>query len=130
MERNGGIVLTSSVDEAIALANEYAPEHMCLLIEHPWNKLDQVRNAGGVFVGEACAEALGDYVVGPSHIMPTGGTARFSSALNVWDFVKIISLFGLNQDGVEALAPAAITLAEAEGFTAHAEAIRMRLARS
>ncbi|HVA24054.1 MAG TPA: histidinol dehydrogenase [Chloroflexota bacterium] len=128
MARNGGIVLTSSTDEAIDLANEYAPEHMCLLIDDPWSKLDQVRNAGGVFVGEACAEALGDYVVGPSHIMPTGGTARFSSALNVWDFVKIISVFGLNQQGVEALAPAAITLAEAEGFTAHAEAIRMRLA--
>lgn len=129
MERNGGIVLTSSTDEAIDLANEYAPEHMCLLIDDAWGKLERVRNAGGVFVGEACAEALGDYVVGPSHVMPTGGTARFSSALNVWDFVKIISVFGLNQQGVEALAPAAITLAEAEGFTAHAEAIRMRLGR-
>jgi histidinol dehydrogenase len=127
MVRNGGIVLTSDTDEAIELANEYAPEHMCLLIADPWSKLDRVRNAGGVFVGEACAEALGDYVVGPSHIMPTGGTARFSSALNVWDFVKIISVFGLNEQGVAELAPAAITLAEAEGFTAHAEAIRMRL---
>ncbi|HLG73810.1 MAG TPA: histidinol dehydrogenase [Chloroflexota bacterium] len=127
MQRNGGIVLTSTTDEAIDLANEYAPEHMCLLIDQPWTKLERVRNAGGVFVGEACAEALGDYVVGPSHIMPTGGTARFSSALNVWDFLKIISVFGLNEQGVEGLAPAAITLAEAEGFTAHAEAIRMRL---
>jgi histidinol dehydrogenase len=127
MARNGGIVLTSSVEEAIELGNEYAPEHMCLLVEDPWSKLGLVRNAGGVFLGEPCAEALGDYVVGPSHIMPTGGTARFSSALNVWDFVKIISIFGLNQQGVEALAPAAIALAEAEGFTAHAEAIRLRL---
>ncbi len=127
MARNGGIVLTRDVDEAIELANEYAPEHMCLLIDDPWTKLDRVRNAGGVFVGEECAEALGDYVVGPSHIMPTGGTARFSSALNVWDFVKIISVFGLNRRGVEGLAPAAIALAEAEGFTAHAEAIRTRL---
>lgn len=127
MARNGGIVIISNIDEAIDLANEYAPEHMCLLMSNPWDKLDSVKNAGGVFVGEACAEALGDYVVGPSHIMPTGGTARFSSALNVWDFVKIISVFGLNQQGVEALAPAAITLAEAEGFTAHAEAIRLRL---
>ena len=130
MARNGGIVLTASVDEAIDLANEYAPEHMCLLLEDPWSKLDRVRNAGGVFVGEDCAEALGDYVVGPSHIMPTGGTARFSSALNVWDFVKIISVFGLNQKGAAALAPAAITLAEAEGFTAHAAAIRLRMGRS
>jgi len=129
MARNGGIVLTADVDQAIELANEYAPEHMCLLLEDAWAKVGQVRNAGGVFVGEACAEALGDYMVGPSHIMPTGGTARFSSALNVWDFVKIISVFGLNQQGVEALAAPAITLAEAEGFTAHAEAIRMRLGR-
>jgi histidinol dehydrogenase len=129
MARNGGIVLTSDIDEAIELANDYAPEHLCLLIEDAWDKLERVRNAGGVFVGEACAEALGDYVVGPSHIMPTGGTARFSSALNVWDFVKIISVFGLNEQGVEALAPAAIALAEAEGFTAHAEAIRLRLRR-
>ena len=127
MARNGGIVLTNSIEEAIDLANDYAPEHMCLLIDDPWSKLGLVRNAGGVFVGEACAEALGDYVVGPSHVMPTGGTARFSSALNVWDFVKIISVFGLNQQGVEQLAPAAITLAEAEGFTAHALAIRLRL---
>ena len=127
MARNGGIVVTSGIDEAIELANDYAPEHMCLLVDDAWAKLDRVRNAGGVFVGEACAEALGDYVVGPSHIMPTGGTARFSSALNVWDFVKIISVFGLNEQGVAELAPAAITLAEAEGFTAHAEAIRMRL---
>jgi histidinol dehydrogenase len=130
LARNGGIVLTSNIDQAIDLANEYAPEHMCLLIDDPWDKLDRVKNAGGVFVGEACAEALGDYVVGPSHIMPTGGTARFSSALNVWDFVKIISVFGLNEQGVESLAPAAIALAEAEGFTAHAEAIRLRLRRS
>jgi len=130
MARNGGIVLTSSVEEAIDLANEYAPEHMCLLLDDAWKQLDRVRNAGGVFVGEACAEALGDYVVGPSHIMPTGGTARFSSALNVWDFVKIISVFGLNQQGVEALAPAAIILAEAEGFTAHAAAIQLRLDRN
>lgn len=129
MARNGGIVLAADIDQAIDLGNEYAPEHMCLLIANPWDKVDRVKNAGGVFVGEACAEALGDYVVGPSHIMPTGGTARFSSALNVWDFVKIISVFGLNEQGVQALAPAAITLAEAEGFTAHAEAIRVRLRR-
>src|SRR5256885_581861 len=100
MARNGGIVLTSGVDEANELANEYAPEHMCLLLDDAWERLDQVRNAGGVFVGEACAEALGDYVVGPSHIMPTGGTARFSSALNVWAFLKIFSVFGLNEQGV------------------------------
>jgi histidinol dehydrogenase len=127
MAANGGIVVTASTNEAIELANEFAPEHMCLLLEDAWDKVGLVRNAGGVFVGEACAEALGDYVVGPSHIMPTGGTARFSSALNVNDFLKIISVFGLNRAGVAELAEAGITLAEAEGFTAHAEAIRMRV---
>ncbi len=127
MKRNGGIVIAESVDQAIDLGNEYAPEHMCLLLENAWDAVGKVRNTGGVFVGEACAEALGDYVVGPSHIMPTGGTARFSSPLNVDDFLKITSLFGLNQAGVTALAQPAIALAEAEGFTAHAAAIRLRV---
>ncbi|MHB8619483.1 MAG: histidinol dehydrogenase [Chloroflexota bacterium] len=127
MDRNGGMVIAGTIDQAVDLANEYAPEHLCLLVRDPWSALGRVRNAGGVFVGEACAEALGDYVVGPSHIMPTGGTARFSSPVNVGDFLKITSLFGLNLTAVEALAPAAIALAEAEGFTAHAEAIRARL---
>ena len=126
LQRNGAAIVAGSLEEAVELANEYAPEHLCLLVRNAWDVLGLVRNAGGVFVGEACAEALGDYVVGPSHIMPTGGTARFSSPLNLNDFLKITSLFALNQTGVAALAAPAIALAEAEGFTAHAQAIRLR----
>lgn len=126
LDGQGGIVVTADLPQAFDLANEYAPEHLCLLIRDPWAWIGQVRSAGGVFVGEASSEALGDYVVGPSHIMPTGGTARFSSPCNVWDFVKLTSVFALAESTARRIAPAAITIAEAEGLTAHAEAIRKR----
>jgi histidinol dehydrogenase len=126
LQAQGGIVLTHDMDEALALANEYAPEHLCLLVRDPWAWVGQVRNAGGVFVGESASEALGDYVVGPSHIMPTGGTARFSSPANVWDYLKITSIFAPAQSTTQQIAPAAITIARAEGLTAHAAAIAMR----
>ena len=85
--RSAGIVVTESMHEAIDLANEYAPEHLCLLVESPWHWVDQVQNAGGIFLGERSFEVLGDYTAGPSHVMPTGGTARFASPINVTDFV-------------------------------------------
>jgi histidinol dehydrogenase len=87
----------------------------------------RVKNAGGIFVGQLSSEALGDYVVGPSHIMPTGRTARFSSPVNVWDFIKITSVFGLGPDSVRDITPAGVTIAEEEGLMAHARAMRMRL---
>jgi histidinol dehydrogenase len=124
----GGIVVVESVDQAIDLANEYAAEHLCLLTVDPWSLVGRVENAGGIFVGEFSSEALGDYVVGPSHIMPTGQTARFSSPVNVWDFCKITSVFGVSPAVARELSPYAITLAEEEGLTAHAEAVRLRLA--
>jgi len=127
LESNGAIVLAEDVDEAIQLANEYAPEHLCLLLADAWERLGQVRNAGGVFVGEWASEALGDYAIGPSHIMPTNRTARFSSPVNIWDFVKITSVFNINPDALPALSATAITLAEEEGLTAHAQAVRVRL---
>jgi histidinol dehydrogenase len=123
----GGIVVTQDLPQALDLANEYAPEHLCLLVQNAWSWLGCVRNAGGVFVGETASEALGDYVVGPSHIMPTGGTARFGSPCNVWDFLKITSVFAPAQATVEALSAAAAKLADAEGLTAHAAAIRRRV---
>ncbi|MHB1354621.1 MAG: histidinol dehydrogenase [Anaerolineae bacterium] len=125
---NGAIVIVPDLQTALNLANEYAPEHLCLLVNNPWEYLGQVRNAGGVFVGEWASEALGDYVIGPSHIMPTGQTARFSSPVNVWDFCKITSVFNLNKASVPLLSETAITLAEQEGLTAHAQAVRLRLA--
>jgi histidinol dehydrogenase len=126
LQNRGGIVVTTDLSQAMTLANEYAPEHLCLLLRDPWSWVGQVRNAGGVFVGEASSEALGDYVVGPSHIMPTGGTARFASPCNVWDFVKITSVFAPAGSTIQEIAPSAVTIAKAEGLTAHAEAIRQR----
>ena len=126
LEQRGGIVVVPSIEEAISLANEYAPEHLCLLVEDPWRYVGLVRNAGGIFLGERSFEVLGDYVAGPSHIMPTGGTARYASPVNVDDFRKIISLIGLNETGLHAIADAAARLADAEGLGAHANAVRLR----
>ncbi|HZU06276.1 MAG TPA: histidinol dehydrogenase [Chloroflexota bacterium] len=123
----GAVVLVSSVEEALAFANEYAPEHLCLCVRDPWQYLSRVRNAGGVFLGERSVEALGDYTAGPSHIMPTGGAARFASPLGIDDFVKVTSVFAFGPEDLAALGPPAIALAEAEGLEAHAQAIRLRL---
>jgi histidinol dehydrogenase len=129
LANKGGIVVTGALDAAFELANEYAPEHLCLLVRDPWGALGKVRNAGGVFVGETSLEAVGDYTAGPSHVMPTGGTARFSSPLTTNDFVKITSVFGVSAAGVDRLGPPAVVLAQAEGLTAHAAAIEHRLER-
>jgi histidinol dehydrogenase len=115
------------LDEAMNLGNAFAPEHLCLLVREPWNWVGKVENAGGVFVGEWTNEALGDYVIGPSHVMPTAGTARFSSPLNVNDFVKITSVFSVSAREAHELGERAATLAEAEGLTGHAAAIRRRM---
>ncbi|MBC7234212.1 MAG: histidinol dehydrogenase [Chloroflexi bacterium] len=126
LQRRGGIVIVRDLEEAVALANEYAPEHLCLLTADPWALVGKVKNAGGIFVGELSSEALGDYVVGPSHIMPTGQTARFSSPVNVWDFLKITSVFAIGPELARRLSPAALVLAEKEGLTGHARAVRIR----
>lgn len=125
--RASGIVVTETLQQAFDLANDYAPEHLCLLVSDPWRHLSQVRHAGGVFMGERSFEVLGDYVAGPSHVMPTGGTARFASPVNVLDFVKIVSVIGLNDRALQEIGPAAETLANIEGLTAHAAAVRKRL---
>ncbi|MGI8644628.1 MAG: histidinol dehydrogenase, partial [Thermomicrobiales bacterium] len=109
------------------LANLYAPEHLCLLLADPWAVMPLIRHAGGVFIGENSPEALGDYTAGPSHVMPTGGTARFSSPIHVADFTKVISVGAANQAAIQRLGPATSSLARAEGLTAHARAIEQRL---
>ncbi len=126
LEHRGGIVVVPTIEDAIRVSNEYAPEHLCLLVQDPWQYIGLVRNAGGIFLGERSFEVLGDYVAGPSHIMPTGGTARFASPVNVDDFRKVISLVGLNETALERTRDAAMLLAEAEGLTAHAQAVRKR----
>lgn len=124
---NGAIVVVDSLEEAFDIANAYAPEHLCLLLADPWAWAPAVRHAGGIFLGESSPEVLGDYTAGPSHVMPTGRTARFSSPVNVADFVKIISVIGLNERGLRELGPAAARIARAEGLTAHAAAVERRL---
>ena len=125
--RNGAAVVVSGLEEAIDLANRYAPEHLCLLVRDPWSLVGLVRNAGGIFVGENSPEVMGDYVAGPSHVMPTGSTARFYSPLNLLDFVKISSLIALSDAQMLSLGPAAAAIARAEGLTAHAAAVEARL---
>jgi histidinol dehydrogenase len=126
LENRGGAVLTADLEEAVQLANDYAPEHLGLSVRDPWNWVDKVENAGGVFVGEHSFEVLGDYLAGPSHVMPTGGSARFASPLNVWDFVKIVSLIALDHSTAASVGPIAATIAEAECLDAHASAALQR----
>lgn len=121
------VVLAADLPQALELANLYAPEHLCLLTRDPWSLLGLVKCAGGVFIGEYSMEALGDYVAGPSHVMPTGGTARFASPVNVRDFQNIISVIGVTPETLERIGPAGATLARAEGLEAHARAIESRL---
>jgi histidinol dehydrogenase len=123
----GAVVVHPSVDDLIELANDYAPEHLALSIADAWGKLGLVRNAGGVFVGDLSAESIGDYTAGPSHIMPTGGTARFNSPLSLDDFIKTTSVFSFGPAEIQRIGPPAITIARAEGLESHARAIEARL---
>lgn len=123
----GGAVVAANLDEALELANEFAPEHLCLLTRENEALVPRVRNAGGIFVGESSPEALGDYVAGPSHVMPTGGSARYASPLSVNDFLKVTSLVDLSAAELRHTGEYAAALARAEGLTGHARAIEMRL---
>ncbi len=127
LDANGGAVVVPTIERAIALANAYAPEHLCLLVREPWHCVGLVENAGGIFLGEASPEVLGDYVAGPSHVMPTGGSARFSSAMHVGDFVRTMSVVGLTPGAASALAADAAEIATAEGLEGHARAARLRM---
>ncbi len=122
-----GIVITRDLDEAAELNNLYAPEHLCLSVKDPWSLSEKINNAGGIFMGEHSFEVLGDYIAGPSHVMPTGGSARFASPLNVWDFIHIISLIALNPATTAAIAPLAAVIARAEGLEAHARSADLRV---
>ncbi|MGI8925292.1 MAG: histidinol dehydrogenase [Tepidiformaceae bacterium] len=127
LDNRGGCILVNDIDHAIELANAYAPEHLCLLVEQPMAYVPKVRNAGGLFLGEGSPEAVGDYTAGPSHTMPTGGSARWSSPLGVQDFLKTTSVVNIPADLTEELAQVASVLARAEGLTAHAAAVERRL---
>ena len=127
LEAQGLGIVVETLAEALVLANEYAPEHLSLAVSDGGRYLGQVANAGSVFVGGLSAEAVGDYTAGPSHVMPTGGSARFSSPLGVYDFLKVTSVISLDAAALAELGPAAAVIARAEGFTAHARAIERRL---
>ena len=126
----GAIVVVKSLAGAMALANRIAPEHLELAVAEPEALLTKVRNAGAVFLGRHTPEVIGDYVGGPNHVLPTARSARFSSGLSVLDFLKRTSLLKLGAAELRALAPAALTLAKAEGLDAHARSVAIRLNRS
>lgn len=126
LAKRGVIVLLTSIDQAIALANLYAPEHLCLMVANASSYIDRVSNAGCIVVGDRATVVLGDYVAGPSHVLPTSGTARFSSPLNVTDFVKLSNVITVDKASLKKLGRAAAVLARAEGLEAHARAIEQR----
>ena len=126
IDRNGLIVVTSTLDIAIDIANEIAPEHLELSVKDPFACLGRIRNAGSVFLGRYCPEALGDYFAGPNHTLPTGGTARFSSPLSVDDFVKKSQYIYYTEDALRRVYGKVAAFAEAEGLSAHARSVRSR----
>ena len=127
IEVNGGIVVTADLNEAFDLANYCAPEHMELVVGEPWSYLNRIKNAGAVFLGPCSTEPIGDYVAGTNHVLPTNGTARFASGLNVDHFMKKTSIISYNQAGILKYGPAAITIAAVEGLDAHAKAVKIRM---
>jgi histidinol dehydrogenase len=122
----GALVATRDLDEACSLANRIAPEHLELSVAEPEAWLGKLKNAGAIFLGRWSSEAVGDYCAGPNHVLPTAGTARFSSPLGVYDFQKRSSLIGVSREGAAALGRIAATLAEGEGLAAHARSAEMR----
>ena len=123
---HGLIAFVESLQDAFALCNEFAPEHVSLMVNVPWIELGNIRHAGAIFLGEFSHEVLGDYVAGPSHVMPTSGTARFSSGLNVRSFLKFSPVIGLDDENAVNLSRTAAVIGRIEGFTAHAEAAEIR----
>jgi histidinol dehydrogenase len=126
-QAHGAIILVRDWDEAVALVNRLAPEHLQLMLRDPEPVFAKVRHAGAAFLGAFCPEALGDYVAGPNHVLPTGRTARFASGLSVFDFLKRTTWITADAAALARVGPAAVTLAEAEGLQAHARSIALRL---
>eukprot|EP00180_Rhodochaete_pulchella_P002458 Plantae.Rhodophyta-Rhodochaete_pulchella.ctg37726.p2 GENE.Plantae.Rhodophyta-Rhodochaete_pulchella.ctg37726~~Plantae.Rhodophyta-Rhodochaete_pulchella.ctg37726.p2 ORF type:complete len:161 (+),score=17.28 Plantae.Rhodophyta-Rhodochaete_pulchella.ctg37726:1023-1505(+) len=126
LEKQGGIVVANSMEECLELCNEFATEHVSLSVRNPWDVLPLLKHAGGVFMGESSCEVLGDYVAGPSHVMPTGGSARYKGPLTTLDFVKVMSVVGLDDKTSRELAPHAERLAREEGLNGHAAAAALR----
>jgi histidinol dehydrogenase len=124
---NGAIIVVGTLTEAMPLVDRLAPEHLQLAVDDPQALFDRVRHAGSVFLGRHTPEAIGDYVAGPNHVLPTGRRARFASGLSVLDFMKRTSFLGLDETALAELGPATVALAEAEGLPAHARSVALRL---
>jgi histidinol dehydrogenase len=127
LKARGAFILTRDIDEACALANRIAPEHLELLVEDPEQWLPQLTRAGAVFLGRYSSEAIGDYCAGPNHVLPTSRTARFSSPLGVYDFQKRSSLINVSREGARTRGGLAARLAEGEGLPAHARSAQYRI---
>jgi histidinol dehydrogenase len=126
LERNGLLVVVPSMREAIEVANRRAPEHLAIVAEGAERVAESIRHAGAIFLGDETPEPVGDYLAGPSHVLPTGGSARYASPLGVYDFVKRTSVIRYTRARLAADADAIVALAEAEGLSGHAEAVRVR----
>ncbi|HVY18367.1 MAG TPA: histidinol dehydrogenase [Rhodopila sp.] len=126
-ETHGAVILVRNWEEAAGLVNRLAPEHLQLMLRDPEALFSQVRHAGAAFLGGFCPEAVGDYIAGPNHVLPTGRTARFASGLSVYDFLKRTTYVSATPEALAAIGPAAVALAEAEGLQAHARSIALRL---
>ncbi|MDQ1229193.1 histidinol dehydrogenase [Sphingomonas sp. SORGH_AS_0879] len=126
-DANGAIVVVESLEAAMPLVDRLAPEHLELAVDDPQGLFDRLRHAGSVFLGRHTPEAIGDYVAGPNHVLPTGRRARFASGLSVLDFMKRTSFLGLTETALAELGPATVALAHAEGLPAHAKSVALRL---
>ena len=127
IEERGAIIVTKDMDEAIALMNEIAPEHLEVVTKDPMNLLDSIKHAGAIFLGENTPEPIGDYVAGPNHTLPTGGTAKFYSPLSVENFLKKSSIISMSKQGMKEIGEQCALIANTEGLTAHEESVRIRL---
>ena len=127
LDNYGAIILVKDFDEATTLSNAIAPEHMEVCIKEPFGLLPKIQNAGAIFLGHFTPEPLGDYMAGPNHVLPTGGTARFFSPLSIDDYIKKSSIISFSEDALKALGKDVIKFAEAEGLTAHANSIKVRM---
>ena len=126
IDTNGKIIIVHNIDEAIDITNEIAPEHLELSVDNAFELLDGVKNAGSVFLGRSCPEALGDYFAGSNHTLPTSGTARFSSPLSVDDFIKKSQFIYYSEDALDAVAEDVAAFARKEGLTGHARSALIR----
>ncbi len=127
IDERGCIIIATSMDEAIELMNEIAPEHLEVVTQNPFELLPKIKHAGAIFLGENTPEPIGDYIAGPNHTLPTGGTAKFYSPLNVENFMKKSSIISFSKKAIQEVGKECALLADTEGLTAHAESVRVRL---